>query len=139
MILIIIYSTSNLFIYAGVVSDTRFGADQAVVAFTEEDGFKLSERASKTLGIKFIPIQGQKQFTTHKSALVKIKATKGVYRRYEGWISYVLINDVKIDGEKITFSSDDLQSGDEVAISGTDFLRMTEVDLTTSTVAGCAH
>ena len=117
----------------------RTGGHFAVTEFSKEDGFKLSEQSLKRLGISFSALKTEGAWTVPIQAMVKLKHTMGVYRRFDGWIAYVLVKQVKKDGATVTITSEDLQKGDEVAISGTAFLRMIEVDLNTDTVDGCAN
>ena len=74
-----------------------------------------------------------------KSALVKIKFTDGVYRRFKGDITYVIVKVLKTDKNSVTLEAEDLEAGDEVATSGVSFLRLTEADLNSETIDNCAH
>ncbi len=105
----------------------------------EDGSFKLSEKSLNSMGIKFKKIDNAGPWTMPKEALVKIKFTKGVYRKYEGSITYIIVNVLKEDSHTVTFKSGDLESGDEVAVIGTNFLRLTESDLNSETVDSCAH
>ena len=111
----------------------------AVMAFNKEDGFKLSNRAMSNLGVGFTNIKGNGPWILPKLALVKIKHSIGVYRRWDGWISMVLVNVVGQTKETVTIKSIDLEAQDEVAITGVPFLRMTEADLNSDTVDACSH
>lgn len=110
----------------------------AVVAFTKEDGFKLSSKAEANLNIKFLTLSSGK-WNLPLQSLVKIKQSTGVYRKYDGWIMFVLVKVINKNSDSITIASEDLQPGDEVAISGVKFLRMTDSDLNSDTVDNCAH
>lgn len=105
----------------------------------EDGSFKLTEKSIKTMGIKFQNLNGKSPWLLPSNALVKIKFTQGVYRKIEEDITYVLVSVLKKDGNSVLVSSDDLMSGDEVAISGVHFLRLTEADLNSDTVDNCAH
>lgn len=111
----------------------------AVTAFTKEDGFKLTKKAIISLDVKFISLASSKTWDVPKSSLVKIKNSTGVYRRYDGWITLVLVKVLKKKGELVTIKSVDLEEGDGVATSGVKFLRMTDADLNSDTVDACAH
>jgi len=111
----------------------------AVTAFSEEDGFKLSKKAIKNLDVKFKIIGSGSHWDIPKSSLVRIKSSTGVYRKYDGWITMVLVNVVNKSKTSVRISSVDLQEGDEVATSGVKFLRMTDADLNSDTVDACAH
>lgn len=111
----------------------------AVSAFSEEDGFKLTPKAIKNLGVSFTPIKGNGPWTLPKSSIVRIKNSYGVYRKWNGWITLVFIKILNQTNKTITIKSVDLQDEDLVAISGVSFLRMTEADLNSDTVDACAH
>lgn len=121
------------------VDSSRFGPDKAVQAFDKEEGFKLSLKAIKTLGINFKAIEGSGPWRVSKGAIVHLKQSSGIYRRYDGWISMVLVKIVGKDNDSVLIQSADLESSDEVAITGVQFLRMTDADLNAGTVDTCAH
>ncbi|MCC7442682.1 MAG: hypothetical protein IT285_13690 [Bdellovibrionales bacterium] len=99
----------------------------------------MSEKALKGLGVEFQAIKGTGPWTLPAEALVQIKHTTGVYRRFEKWIAFVLVNVTGKNGNTIKISSEDLQEGDEVAVTGATFLRLTEADLNSDTVDSCSH
>lgn len=105
-----------------------------------EDGtFKLSDKSLKSMGITFSKLNDSGTWGISKEALVKIKFTQGVYRRFEGNITYVIVRVLKETQDTITIQSEDLEVGDEVAIKGASFLRLAEADLNSDTVDNCAH
>jgi hypothetical protein len=120
-------------------ANVELKAGGAVTAFVKEDGFKLSSKALVNLGINFTSLVGANKWELPKSALVRIKKSIGVYRRYDGWITMVLVSIVEKKKSTVVVKSVDLESGDEVAISGVKFLRMTDSDLNSETVDACSH
>lgn len=105
----------------------------------EDGNFKVSEKSLKHLGVKFQALEGTSPWIVPSDALVKIKLTLGVYRRFDGEITYVIVKRLNEHNGTVSIQSEDLESGDEVAISGTKFLRMAETDLNSETVDNCAH
>lgn len=105
----------------------------------EDGNFKVSDKSLNHLGVKFQTLEGSGPWIIPSDALVKIKLTLGVYRRFEGEITYVIVRKLSEHKENITIQSKDLEPGDEVAITGTKFLRMSETDLNSETVDNCAH
>ena len=105
----------------------------------EDGNFKMSEKSLKHLGVNFVALKGNSPWSVPKEALVTIKLTKGVYRRFQGEITHVIVKTAESKDGNILIQSEDLESGDEVAISGVKFLRMTETDLNSETVDNCAH
>lgn len=120
-----------------VISPLAFG----VPAGTKGDNgnFKVSEKSLNHLGVKFSSLAGSGPWVIPKSALVRIKLTQGVYRRYEGEITYVIVKVTSEKNDEVAVMSDDLETADEVAISGVKYLRMAETDLNSETVDNCAH
>lgn len=111
----------------------------AVTAFSEDDGFKLSSKATKNLGVSFTTLKGKGPWVIPKVSLVKIKHSTGVYRKWDGWVTMVLVKVLSKTKETVTIKSVDLQDQDEIAITGVTFLRMTDADLNSDTVDACAH
>lgn len=117
----------------------RIGPNFAVTAFDKEEGFKLSDQALATLTIKFAPLQGKGPWTIAHDALVTLKKSTAVYRRYQGFITLVLVKVTKQTEAGLVITSQDLEPNDEIAISGVPFLRMVDADLNSETTDGCAH
>lgn len=138
----------SLFVSASALSDSdhatpkgssRVGEKMAVTAFDPEEGFQMSARALKTLGIEFKPVQGNGPWEVPEKALVRIKHTSGVYRRYQNWISFVLVEVAGRKNGQLLIRSEDLEPQDEVAFVGASFLRLTEADLNSDTVDSCSN
>ncbi len=120
--------------------EPKFKEGSAVTAFDPQEGFKLTDPSLSSLGVNFKKLAGGAgPWTVPKAALVRIKHTTGIYRRVEGWISFVLVEAQSKSSGETSIRSDDLQAGDEVAVEGASFLRMTEADLNSDTVDSCAH
>lgn len=51
----------------------------------------------------------------------------------------VLVKILRREGDNLLVTSEDLELGDEVAVTGAVFLRMTDADLNSGTVDSCAH
>lgn len=116
-----------------------FKPGNAVTEFNKEDGFKLTERAVKNLGVKFKGLKGNGPWSIPKDSLVRIKHSVGVYRKYEDWITMVLVKVISRTKDQVQITSVDLQNGDAIATSGVLYLRLTEADLNSDTVDACAH
>ncbi|MAX65925.1 MAG: hypothetical protein QF441_12985 [Bacteriovoracaceae bacterium] len=111
----------------------------AVTQFNELDGFQLSEKAQKNLNVKFMQLKGKGPWKIPSSALLKIKHSHAVFRKWNGWITMILVKIIEKDPHYYKIKSVDLQQGDDIAISGVPFLRMTEADLHSDTVDSCSH
>src|SRR3989344_7297320 len=98
----IIILSLNFTAHASKESKTsRAGGHYAVTEFNKEEGFKLSEKSLKTMQIEFTTIKGNTNITIPKSALVTLKHTTGVYRRFEGWINFAIVKIQKKKGQEI--------------------------------------
>lgn len=143
LLLIPLLFITALSIAAAARSDSepssRFGPGKAVLAFDKEEGFQLSDKALKNLGVRFTQLAGEGPWLVPKDSIVRIKQSSGVYRRYETWISFILVRVIDDHGALVRIQSEDLQAQDEVAIAGAQFLRMTEADVSSGTVDNCAH
>lgn len=120
-------------------TSARFGPGKAVEAFSKEDGFKLSAKAISSLGVQFTTLKGNGPWTVPAHSIVHFKQSTAVYRRYDGWLTMVLVKIVKEQVGTTVISSSDLEAGDEVATEGVSFLRLTDADLNSGTVDNCAH
>lgn len=105
----------------------------------EDGSFKLTEESQSFLGIKFLKLDSSSNWEIPASALVQIKFTRGVYRRYDGDITFVMVKARPSKNGYFFITSEDLEAGDEVAVEGVKYLRMTEADLKSGTVDSCAH
>ncbi len=105
----------------------------------KDGSFKVSDKSLNVMKITFRTLQGTGPWQLPKEALVKLKFTQGVYRRYQGNITLVFVTTLKAGANNMMVKSDDLEAGDEVAVTGTNFLRLTEADLNSETVDNCAH
>lgn len=145
-ILIYLITCITLFIHSSFATSENAGAKTvelkkggAVTAFSKEDGFKLSKKAVTSLGVTFKSLKGTGPWIIPKASLVKIKHSTGVYRKWDGWITMVLVKVLSKTKETVTIKSIDLENHDEIAITGVTFLRMTEADLNSDTVDACSH
>jgi hypothetical protein len=105
----------------------------------EDGSFQVSPKSLELLGVKFFELKSDGPWVLPKDAIVRIKFTQGVYRRYDGDITFVIVKTLKTDGAYVSIESADLQPNDEVAVQGASFLRLTEADLNSDTVDACAH
>ena len=132
--------TSGSFAHAAQEATNTQGQGLAVAEFNKEEGFKISDSGLTTMGIEFTAIPaGKSSFLVPQDAIVRVKHSTGVYRRFEGWISLVLVKIVGRENGSYRITSEDLEAGDEIATRGTQFLRMTELDLNSDTVDTCSH
>ncbi len=139
--LLLLIFLSSLNIFANETGDKKVELKpwSAVSEYNELDGFKLTARAEKNLGVTFLKLKKERFWEIPKSALLTIKHSNAVFRKWNGWITMVLVKVEEKKGKTVKIKSVDLQAGDEIAITGVPFLRMTEADLNSDTVDACAH
>jgi hypothetical protein len=134
--LVLLLTSSNSF---GSDTTVKLKEGGAVTAFSKEDGFKLSNLAAEKLGVKFTSLNSNGPWKVPKESLIRIKYSTGVYRKWDGWITMVLVTVLSEGEDHYLIKSIDLQNEDEIAISAVSYLRMTEADLNSDTVDACAH
>lgn len=136
----------SLMILSFIVSPAFADGDHSAPATADgaakllEDGdFTLTPQAEKRMGIQWQKLLGDNEWRVPKEAIVQIKFTNAVYRKFEGRITLIVLESMKETGNKVLVKSADLAAGDEVAIRGTKFLRLAEVDISSGTVDNCSH
>lgn len=110
----------------------NIGKDKAVTEADEDNGFKLSEKASKNLDLKFITLPSPVKpevFNVPLKAIVQLQDEVGVYVRKSGWIKRVEGKLLQKSKDQVLFQSKDLAAGVEVAVSGVPLLRVTEMEV----------
>ena len=137
--LVLLFFSSLAIAHEPAHVENRVGSGRAVEAFDDEDGFKLSAKAQKKLGIVYSKIQGPGPWDVPKAAIVQIKQSFAVYRLYNDWNSMVLVKIIETSQNQVKIISEDLEPDDQIAVSGASFLRMTESDLNAGTVDSCSH
>lgn len=120
---------------------SNIGPGFAVTEADHDQGFKLSEKAVKTLGLEWKPVQNAAALTVPSSSLVFSKDEAGVYRVRDGWIK-LIEGEVEITGKSARFISQEksaFRSGDQIVTAGVPLLRVTELDTFSGSEAGHAH
>lgn len=105
----------------------RIGPGKAVIAADEKSGFKLSDKAIKNLMLQFMPVTSS-NLTVSSTALVRFQDFIAIYRYRDGWFRMVEI-EPKFQNGLATFSSKELQPGDQVIIQNGSLLRVVELDV----------
>lgn len=104
------------------------GPGKAIPQADKKQGFQLSLSAVQTLGIKFQTIQSQGIHRLPTQALVRFQDESGVYRFKEGWFKLIEIHPLSQSASEITVKTDEIQSGDQVVITGVPLLRVAELE-----------
>jgi len=106
--------------------NNQVGPDKGILEASEKLGFKLSPEATKNFKLKFMTYSGGPVTLSMSSVLQSIEE-KNVYRFRNGLIKRVDISIHSRTRSQITFTSQELQSGDQIVIEGLGFLRMAEL------------
>lgn len=132
----ILLSSSLAFAEEEGKSKDRIGPGKAVVAASEKEGIKLSEKAQKTLSLSLTKVSSQ-SITVPVSALISFQDFIAIYRLRDGWYRLVEIEPT-IHGEQATFSSKDLKPDDQLVVSNGGLLRVVELDVFGPEADACA-
>lgn len=108
-------------------SGIRAGPTLAVLEANLKDGFRLSDKAKKVIGLVTKPL-GLKPHVIPPSAVVNYGDRVGVYRLRNGWFKLIEIkNSDELQGSVAT-SSAELKDDDQIAVEGVALLRVSEMD-----------
>ncbi len=89
-------------------------------------GIKLAPEAVKTIGAKLIPVAGPTT-SVPENAVVRIKATKSVFRVRDGWYKRIPVEVLGGQKGSVTVRSEELKSTDQIVSTNAGFIRMAEV------------
>tara|TARA_B110001454_G_scaffold219192_1_gene251166 strand:- start:53054 stop:53503 length:450 start_codon:yes stop_codon:yes gene_type:complete len=115
----------------------RVGPNKAVLAASEKDGLKLSEKAIKNFSLSFKKINSLGEFTVPTSALVQFQDFMAVYRLRDGWFRMVEI-EPRVQGAMAVFSTKELIPGDQVVVANGGLIRVVELDIFGPEADACA-
>ncbi len=101
------------------------GKGNAVTAANKNRGIRLSPKAIETMGIK---TDSYKNGIIPASALVRYQDNLGVYRLRENWFKLIPITIKNQQGDSLNILSPDLETSDQIAVTGTGLLRAAELD-----------
>ncbi len=128
---------SSSFVFAD--GDEAPAASNGAAKLLEDGEFTITEKSEKRLGLVWLTLKGNGPWQVPEEAIVKIKFTKAVYRKYEGKISLIILESLKKENGSSIIQSPDLADGDKIAIKGTKYIRLAELDISSGTVDSCAH
>lgn len=114
----------------------RVGPGKAVIAANEKEGFKLSEKAQQSLNLSFSKITSSK-ISVPSDALISFQDFLAVYRLRNGWFRLIEV-EPRTQGQQATFTSKELNPGDQVVIANGGLLRVVELDIFGPEADACA-
>lgn len=121
---------------AAAPAKDRVGPGKAVLAASQEEGIKLSEKALSALELKFSEVNSR-QISVSKSALIQFQDFSAIYRERNGWIKMVEVEPLFKNGHAL-FESEDLKPGDRLVVENGGLLRVVELDIFGPEADACA-
>ena len=115
------------------------GPDKGILEASEENGIKLAPQAIKNFGLETVQLAGSSPWTVPTSAILHSLEETNIYRVRNGFYKRIDFNLSKRSQEQMTISSQDLNAGDEVVISGVGFLRIAELTAFGGAPEGHSH
>jgi len=123
--------------HEGEEENSAVGPDKGILE-KSENGFKLSPEAIKSFELKTQKfVNNQAQFP--RPTLVEVKEEKFVYRMRDGWIKKIPVKVLKKDKVLVTLELSQFKNGDEIIVSGTGFVRVSELVAEEGMAEGHAH
>jgi len=113
------------------------GPDKGIIAKGPE-GFQLSPEATKLFAFKTAKVES-KTMSIPRSALIQVKDEKFIYRIKDGWIKRLGIKVLKKDKSTIVVELKEFSPLDSIIISGTGFIRTTEIVVEEGVSEGHSH
>lgn len=114
------------------------GKGKAIEEVKDQDGFKLSNEALRSLNIKLESINSS-EFKISKQSLVTSKNQKGIYRYRDGFFKFLEIHILKEENGEYLVNCKDLKFGDQIVVSGVGLLRVADVYSTDKSEYGHGH
>ncbi len=124
--------------HEGHGSSKAIGEGKAIAEVNEEQGFKLSPEAIKSLSIKLQNASGNK-FEIKKSTLVSSKNLKGIYRFRGGFFKLLPATILKESPTSYSVQVQGIDFGDQIVVDGLGLLRVADVYSTDTSEYGHSH
>lgn len=105
----------------------QVGPNKGILAASEDEGIKLSPEAEKNFEIQKLKVSNPTSIEIPKDSLVTAGVEVNLYRYRAGFYKRIDFEQLSRSKNKISIRSRDLQSGDEIAITGLGFLRIAEI------------
>jgi len=117
------------------------GPDKAVIAADPKKGLQLSPEAIRRIKLEKTQLTSAAPFRLPQEAILRSGVESAVYRLREGWYKSVH-GSVRYESGKALFTpeqSNELRSGDEIALRPVAILRLAELDAFSSGEEGHGH
>lgn len=104
----------------------QVGPNKGILQASEKDGIKLSPEAEKNFEISRVKLSSS-SMEIPKRAIVTAVAEVNVFRYRNGFYKRIDFKEVSRNGDRVSISSSELKSGDEIVVQGLGFLRIAEI------------
>lgn len=118
---------------------TNVGPDKGVTTADEDKGFVIKEHVEANFSIKMQKIKGSNTMLVPKAALLFSGVEKQVFRNRETYWKAVDVKILKQSKDMFEITSNELQAGDSIAISGVGFLKIIEQSVFGPVIEGHVH
>lgn len=105
----------------------QVGEGKGITAATPEQGFKLSEQATKNFEIETVKVESNQSIIIPKMAIVTAGDEVNIFRLRDGFYKRIDFDTIKKDSKQVTIKSKDLKVSDQIVVHGNGFLRIAEI------------
>lgn len=125
------------FSYASGDHDDEHGHEEGHAE--EGAGFEVSPEGIKNFGLTYVKISGKSPWTLPKTAILQSGQESNLYRLRKGHFQRIDFKQNSEAKDSVKVSSHDLESGDEVVVTGVGYLRAAEIMATEGAPEGHSH
>ncbi len=115
------------------------GPKKGILVAEERRGFKLSPEAIRHFEITSRKLEGNAPWSIPSSAIVRSGEEVNLYRIRDGFLKRIDFETKRTRANELMIASEDLRSGDEIALTGLGFLRIAELAAFGGVADGHSH
>lgn len=120
-------------------ANAQVGPEKGILEADKEKGFKLSPEAEANFQVKKIKVSSSATVELPTSAISTSTTEVNVYRFRAGFYKRIDFIQISKGQGRIIIKSQDIRQGDEIAISGLGFLRVSEIAAFDGAPEGHSH
>ena len=111
----------------GEEENPQVGPKKGILEASEQQGIKLAPEAEKNFEIQKIKVVNSASVEIPKNAVVTAGVEENLFRYRAGYYKRIDFEKLGKAGNRMSVRSKDLQTGDEIAITGLGFIRIAEI------------
>ncbi|MCK6598069.1 MAG: hypothetical protein L6Q37_06865 [Bdellovibrionaceae bacterium] len=119
--------------------NSQVGPNKGILSADDTLGFQLSPSAEKNFEIEKMKVSINHSVNIPKTAILSTGTEQNIFRIRNSYFKRVDFQIIKKNKDKIIINSDELQLGDEVALTGLGFLRIAEITAFGGAPEGHSH